>query len=193
MNPVPDSMIWRPDKVICEYYINGVTIREQKFIATNDVVCTIITSDFPVEIEFSGQSYADDKTVQTNAICQFIPQNNCIHITEGGIAEATPVRINGQNITQTGPLMYDGMSTIISSSHQILNYLQTDNNGQCFYTFTLPCDSNGVSLAWTMKDNFSEGLQNINQLLINPNSSMNSKTEYMNDILNNEILHFRCS
>ena len=54
-------------------------------------------------------------------------------------------------------------------------------------------DSNGVSLAWTMKDNFSEGLQNINQLLINPNSSMNSKTEYMNDILNNEIPYFRCS
>mgnify|MGYP001163916434 CR=1 FL=1 len=193
VNPVPNSMIWRPDKVICEYFINGITINEQKFIDTNDVVCTIITSDFPIEIEFSGQSYADNKTVQTNAICQFVTPNNCIHITEGGIAEATPIRVNGQNITQTGPLMYDGMSTIISSSHQIQNYLQTDNNGQCFYTFTLPCDSNGVSLAWTMNDNFSEGLQNINQLLINPNSSMNSKTEYMNDILNNEIPYFRCS
>ncbi len=35
-NPKPTSMQWRPDKMICEYEVGGVTIREEKFIAAND-------------------------------------------------------------------------------------------------------------------------------------------------------------
>ena len=34
--PKPKSMRWRPDKVICEYEVAGVKIREEKFIADND-------------------------------------------------------------------------------------------------------------------------------------------------------------
>ena len=35
-NPAPTRMIWRPDKMICEYDVGGVLIREEKFIGAND-------------------------------------------------------------------------------------------------------------------------------------------------------------
>ncbi len=42
-SPVPIAMYWRPDRMICEYLVGGVTIREEKFIALNDTACSIIT------------------------------------------------------------------------------------------------------------------------------------------------------
>ena len=35
-NPAPARMIWRPDKLICEYEIGDVLIKEEKFIGSND-------------------------------------------------------------------------------------------------------------------------------------------------------------
>ena len=46
-HPKPTSMVWRPDKMLCVYELDGVTIREEKFIAANDVVVSVITATRP--------------------------------------------------------------------------------------------------------------------------------------------------
>ena len=35
-HPKPQATWWRPDRLICEYKVGDATIREQKFISTND-------------------------------------------------------------------------------------------------------------------------------------------------------------
>ena len=42
-HPKPISMRWRPDKMICEYEVAGVTIKEEKFIAANDAAAVSYT------------------------------------------------------------------------------------------------------------------------------------------------------
>ena len=44
-----------------------------------------------------------------------------------------------------------------------------------------------------MDDVYSSAITNISSVLNNPETAKNSKTEYMNDILNDEIPYFRCS
>ena len=34
--------------MICEYEVDGIRLREEKFIAANDAACSIITSSKPV-------------------------------------------------------------------------------------------------------------------------------------------------
>lgn len=188
-HPVPVSMVWRPDRMICEYNVAGVAIREEKFIALNDAACTIITASEPVTLEFSGQSFADDKTIVRSATCELDATNNCVHVVEGGISEATPVK----GVTQTGPLMYDGMSTVVSASKTLENYAQSETNGQYFYTFTVPCNSNGLSLVWAMDDVYTQAVANVNELLADPAAALAAKTLHMNDLLNHQIPYFRCS
>ena len=48
--PKPTSMLWRPDKMICVYELDGVTIREEKFIAANDAAVSVITASRPIEL-----------------------------------------------------------------------------------------------------------------------------------------------
>ena len=192
-HPIPTSMVWRPDRLICEYDVNGVIIREEKFIDLNDTLCSIITSDQPIIIEFEGHSFADNQTTLTNASCQIDIANNCIHIIEGGESEAVPIRTNGVNVTQIGPIMYDEMSTVISASRNIEDFTNVDIQGQQNYSFSLPCDSNSLSLVWAMDDEYSEALVDINNLLSDPHLAKLNKTDYINDILNQQIPYFRCS
>ena len=192
-HPIPTSMVWRPDRLICEYDVNGVIIREEKFIDLNDTLCSIITSDQPIIIEFEGHSFADNQTTLTNASCQIDIANNCIHIIEGGESEAVPIRTNGVNVTQIGPIMYDEMSTVISASRNIEDFTNVDIHGQQNYSFSLPCDSNSLSLVWAMDDEYSEALVDINNLLSDPELAKSNKTVYINDILNQQIPYFRCS
>jgi hypothetical protein len=192
-HPAPVSMIWRPDRMIVEYEVGGVSIQEEKFIALNDVACTVITADQPIVLEFSGQSFADSRTTFTNATAQLDTQYNCVHIVEGGLSEAIPIRTNGVDVVLSGPLMYDGMSTVISASEPIENYQQTNQNGQQLYSFTLPCDTQGTALVWAMDDIYTNALTAVNELLSDPMAAKQAKTDYMNDILNDEIPYFRCS
>ena len=190
-NPVPTAMYWRPDKMICEYNVGGVNIHEEKFIADNDVACTIITSDAPVTLEFAGQSFArDGKSVTRTATCELDVANNSVHVVEGGTIEVKPV--DGE--FYTGVLMYDGMSTVISASETLTDYSQNEiTSGQWSYEFKVPCDSSGVSLVWAMDDVYSTAVSNIQDVLADPAGKMTAKTEYMNDILNYQIPYFRCS
>ncbi|ARN56162.1 hypothetical protein STSP1_00535 [Sedimentisphaera salicampi] len=195
-NPVPDRMYWRPDKMICEYEVGEVNIREEKFIAKNDVACTIITSDEPVTLEFSGQSFANDATVCTTASCLFDEASNSVHVVEGGVAEVLPDDPQN-NEPQPGVMMYDGMSTVISASRDLTDYQQYPLNdtieGQIGYSFKVSCDSSGTAVVWMMDDDYSNAVTLKDKVLEDPAGAMAAKTKYMNDILNYQIPYFRCS
>ena len=190
-SPVPIAMYWRPDRMICEYLVGGVTIREEKFIALNDTACSIITSELPITLEFAGQSFYDRRaTVSTTATCTFDSTNNVVHLVEGGVNLVKPYQ---QEVKQ-GVMMYDGMSTILSASKPLENYTNTtEATGQQKYSFTLPCDSNGLSLVWAMNDDGATAIKQAQSVLADSNIALKEKTDHMNDLLNNQIPYFRCS
>ena len=49
-HPVPTQMIWRPDKMVCEYQLDDILVREEKFIGENDAAASIITSSEPITL-----------------------------------------------------------------------------------------------------------------------------------------------
>ena len=65
--------------------------------------------------------------------------------------------------------------------------------GVCGYTFTLELDSEPTTLAWTMRDSLQEATSAVEDLLEDPTSHMATKTQKLNDQLNNIVPYFRCS
>ncbi|MEE8452568.1 MAG: hypothetical protein V3R99_11660, partial [Thermoguttaceae bacterium] len=156
-HPVPTSMKWRPDKVICEYEVGGVRIHEEKFIAGNDVACSIITSDGPITLRFEGHSLVIPKlSLQRTSEVRFDRANNSVHVAEGGTVTTHPV----EDETCPGRLIYDGMSTVLSSSARLSAYTaSTDDEGRRHYSFEVPCDSRGVAVTWAMDDEYGNALK----------------------------------
>ena len=190
-NPGPTAMYWRPDRIICQYQVAGINIREDKYIALNDTACSIITSDQPITLEFAGKSfYKEGITQSTTATCNFDATNNAVHVVDGGVNLVTPTQGN----QVPGVMMYDGMSTIISASKPIQNYNNTTaGTGQQFYSFAVPCDADGLSLTWAMHDDSNTAIAETQTVLAAPQAQLQAKTDYMNDLLNNQIPYFRCS
>ena len=190
-HPVPTSMVWRPDKVICTYRVGDVDIREEKFIAANDVACSIISSESPVILRFDGHSLVIPKlSIDRTAKVRFDESNNAIHITEGGTVVTHPV----ENETCTGRLIYDGMSTVLSSSARITAYAaRTDDKGRQVYSFRVPCDRRGVAITWAMDDEYAKALAASRSVLADCREALAAKTKAMNDLLNYQIPYFRCS
>ncbi len=189
--PVPVSMKWRPDKVICEYEVGGVQIHEEKFIANNDVACSIISSDKPIKISFDGRSlYIPNLSLESKATVQFDRTNNSVHITEDGTVTTHPV----QGETVPGMLIYDGMSTVLSCSIPIVGYASNiDDRGQCHYSFEINCDDQGVAIAWAMADSYPKALADVQEVLDDSQAALDAKSQTMNDLLNYQIPYFRCS
>jgi len=191
-NPVPARMYWRPDRVICEYEVGGVSIREEKFISTNDVACSLIKSSAPIQIRFSGQSYVSSaRSVQKTSTQQYDATHNMVHVVEGGTAFARPV----EGLDVVGQLMYDGMSTVVSASE---NFAATyggfkDGNGRQQYVFTVPCDAQGLAICWAMHDDYANARDRVLTVLTDPDGELAAKRTVMNDLLNNQIPYFRCS
>ena len=91
-------------------------------------------------------------------------------------------------------MMYDGMSTIISASKPLENYTNTtESTGQQLYSFTVPCDSGGLSLVWAMNDDAATAISEAQAVLAAPQTELQAKTDSMNDLLNNQVPYFRCS
>jgi len=204
-NPAPTRMFWRPDKMIVEYELSnssaGVTpvkIREEKFIAANDVVSTTITADRPVTLEFTGRSYAitqksaASRIIKLDGKCSFDKGSNMIRVIEGGQVR-TKVSEKPEVIVP-GKLVYDGMSGVISASRSLENVTLYDgDHGVCGYNFSVPVDSSGVTLSWTMNDDYPKAKDAVHEVLGNPSQYMTAKTSKMNDLLNNVVPYFRCS
>lgn len=205
-NPVPTSIIWRPDKMICTYQLSGVTVTEHKFISNEDVLVSIITSSQPVTLEFNGHSFVNTNNIPTfdgdppntpfsqqrTATASFDSANNAIHITEGG---TIMTKIDFGRPAVEGQLMYHSMSVALSSTADISGTysLHSDNEGRQVYSFRVPCDQSGVAIAFAMGDDYAETIGRVTDALANPDAALQSKTDLLNDWLNYQIPYFRCS
>lgn len=203
--PVPKEMIWRPDRQICRYEVGGVKIEEHKFIALNDVVCTIITADRPVTLEFDGHSYVNTNHIPTfdhdpentpfsqerAATARYDTENNAIHIVEKGTAIVKP---EWREKAVTGRMMYDGMSLVLSASVDLAqsHTLHRDEEGRQVYTFQVPADQNGIAIIYAMDDDYAGLLPRVKSVLENPQKALAEKTKHVNDWLNYQIPYFRC-
>ena len=190
-HPKPKSMRWRPDKVICEYEVGGVKIREEKFIATNDAAASIITSTQPIQLQFSGHSFWHRNSVTSTASLQVDSQNNALLITEGGTVKSRPDPERGERI---GPCVYSGMTTVLSASRNLCGSveIQQDERGVQHYTFTVPCDTQGTTVSWAMHDDKKAAVKAARNILQNDQNYLSAKTAEMNRQLNEEIPWFRC-
>lgn len=190
-HPKPKSMRWRPDKMICEYEVGGVTLREEKFIAANDAAASIITSSKPVTLQFSGHSFYHRNSLTSSASIKFDEPNQVLVILEGGTVKSQPDP-NGKE--RIGPAVYQGMTTVLSASRDISATLSTeeDDQGVQHYSFTIPCDRKGTTVSWAMHDNPETAIQSARQIIQNDKTWLSEKTTEMNRQLNDEIPWFRC-
>ena len=191
-HPVPEKMYWRPDRMICEYEVAGARLREEKFIAANDAACSIITSSKPLTLRFAGQSFYGRNSVNSSATIEYDANHNAIHIVEGGTTKCKPETDRSE---RTGPIMYQGMSTVLSASRNFSDShrFSEGKDGERQYEFEVPCDSNGVVLVWAMHDEHQQALKNATDVLGKSRESMGAKTVEMNRQLNEEVPYFRCS
>jgi hypothetical protein len=190
-NPKPKSMRWRPDKMICEYEVGGVTLREEKFIAANDAAASVITSSKPVTLAFSGHSFFNRNSVSSSASIKFDTQSNSLVISEGGTVKSRPDPDGGERI---GPCVYSGMTTVLSASRDLAESVTTrkDERGVEHYTFSVPCDSEGTTVSWAMHDDANVALKSARDIIQHHEPWLSAKTAEMNRQLNDEIPWFRC-
>ena len=191
-HPVPDRMYWRPDRMVCEYELDGIRLHEEKFIAGNDAACSVITSSQPVTLRIAGQSYFGRHSVSSTASIDFDVSRNTIHITEGGLTKCKPETDRSE---QTAPIMYQGMSTVLTASQRLDDVHQfTDgSDGEKQYSFDLKCDQAGVTLVWAMHDEYEVAARNAQAVVNAANEWKMGKTQELNRQLNQEIPWFRCS
>ena len=172
--------------------VTPVSVREEKFIAANDVVSTIITSDHPVILEVSGRSFDTGNAISLNGKCSFHPENNAIQVIEGGrvmakVSESPPIE-------KEATLMYDGMSMALTASRPMENVtLYEISPGVCGYTFFIPLDAQGFVMSWAMDYEWTRAIEAVLEIQSNPSEHMTDKTTKMNNLLNNVVPFFRCS
>ena len=200
--PVPTKMFWRPDRMICEYKVGGVQLREEKFIAANDAACSVITASQPVTLRFDGRSFFGRQSVSSTAKIKYDADHNAIHIVEGGTTKCRPETDRSE---RSGPIMYEGMSTVLAASRNFAknHRFEKGEHGQWRYEFDVPCDSKGVVLVWAMHDDGRQAMQNAmavlgdvkdsNVRMAHARSAMLAKTREINRQLNEDIPWFRCS
>ncbi|MGC6426090.1 MAG: glycosyl hydrolase family 65 protein [Akkermansiaceae bacterium] len=188
--PKPKSMRWRPDKMICEYEVGGVLIREEKFIAANDSAASIITSSKPITLQFQGHSFHTRNSVSSTASIALDESRKSLLIAEGGTMKSRPDPDGPERI---GPSLYSGMTTALSASHSFADSLTIEEkNGVQHYTFRVPCDQNGLIVSWAMDDDRGSALAAARSVIENHREALAAKSAAMNRLLNDEIPWFRC-
>lgn len=190
-HPKPTSMRWRPDKMICVYELDGVVIREEKFIATNDAAASVITASRPVTIRFSGHSFYHRNSVSSSAAIRLDTDNNAILVSEGGTVKCRPDPGGDERV---GPCVYAGMTTVLSASRDLSESAvhHRDKRGVQIYSFSVPCDREGTSVSWAMHDEPDVAVKAARDILLNHKVRLAEKTTEMNRQLNEEVPWFRC-
>jgi len=205
-HPKPENLIWRPDRQITKYNIDGIEIVETKFISLNDVVCSIIKSSEPIKIRFNGTGFYNPMNLPTfdgdedgipwqqniKSNISFRVVDNAIQIYESSDMMVKP---NWGKNAILGKMMYDGMSVVISSTKSIQSSHNTsyDKNKVPNYDFTIDCDSSGVGIFYSIGDNYEQVISNIKKVRSNVEKELEMKTTHMNKLLNEQIPYFRCS
>lgn len=189
-NPKPKSMKWRPDRMVCEYEVGRVTIREEKFIGKNDAAASIITSSKPVRLRFRGQSFYHRNSVGSTAEMKVDGAGNSLVILEGGTVRSVPDPDGPERI---GRCVYDGMTTVLGVSRLMEKVVtKEDDRGVWEYSFEVPCDAKGVTVSWAMDDEEKVALKKSEEILKNDDEWLSAKAAEMNRLLNEEVPWFRC-
>ena len=190
-HPKPTSMRWRPDRMICEYEVGGVKIREEKFIADNDAAASIITASRPVILKFSGHSFYHRKSVSSSASVDLSKEHNALLVSEAGTVSSRPDPGGQERI---GPCVYSGMTTVLSASRDITQSLVTreDQRGVQHYSFSVPCDNKGTIVSWAMHDDPQTAVRSAREIINNYHLLLRAKTTEINRQLNEEIPWLRC-
>ena len=96
---------------------------------------------------------------------------------------------------RTGPMVYEGMSTVLSSSRGLGSTveLNQDKRGVQHYEFSVPCDRMGTVVAWAMHDKAEDAVRAARTVIAEHPSLLAAKTAECNRELNDEIPWFRCS
>ena len=205
-HPAPVSMEWRPDRQVCRYRIGDVTIYETKFIALNDVACSIISSNKPVTLQFEGSSFVLDDSIpvfdddrrnvafsqKREATGEFIESDNAIHIIEKGTMMG---KADWGEPAVEAPMMYSGLSVVLSASRSLATtqHIHRDDKGRQCYDFQIPCDSSGTVITYSIADQYEEAIATSKKVLHDPWKALHDKTDWYNRLLNTEIPRFRCS
>jgi len=191
-HPAPTRMFWRPDKMICEYEIGDLRIREEKFIGANDAAASIITSSKPVILRFEGRSLLVRDSISSTSEIRYDPAGNTILISEGGTIHSRPDPDGPERI---GPCVYEGMTTALSCSKDFSKSVKFDKGkkGERIYLFEIPCDSKGTTISWAMNDDQGKARQAAREIISKDQQMLTAKTAEMNRKLNEEIPQFRCS
>ena len=190
MHPKPTSMRWRPDKLICEYDLDGVQIREEKFVGENDAIASLIVSSKPVTLNFSGHSFYHRNSVSSNAKMRIDNSSNSLLITEGGNVKSRPDPNADERV---GPCVYTDMTTALSASRSIENVsIERDDRGVQNYEFSVNCDEAGTVVAWAMHDNSKIAMESAREIIRNHDHWRVAKTAEINRQLNEEVPFFRC-
>jgi hypothetical protein len=191
-HPVPTKMYWRPDRMICEYEVAGIQLREEKFIAANDVACSMITASRPITLRFDGRSFFGRHSLKSTASIEYDSAHNAIHIVEGGTTKCRPETDQSEPV---GPIMYQGMSTVLAASRNFApsHAFTKGTRGEMHYEFEVSCDTRGVTLVWAMHDDARQAMAAAMAGLRKPRELLLEKTSEMNRQLNREIPYFRCS
>lgn len=190
-HPEPKSMRWRPDRVICEYELGGVTVREEKFIAANDAAASIITASKPVTLTFSGHSFYTRNSRSSSATIRVDSPNRMLVISEGGTVKSRPDPGRAERI---GPCLYSGMTTVLRASRDFVEpvSIRKDERGVHHYTFSVPCDREGTTVSWAMHDDPDSAIRSARDIIRNDTAWLSAKTAELNRQLNEEIPWFRC-
>lgn len=191
-HPEPVRMHWRPDKMVCEYLVDGIEIREEKFIGPNDAAASIITSSEPVTLQFSGHSFFVRNSVSSTARIELRDDRNVILITEGGTVKSRPDP-NGPE--RVGPIVYQGMTTALSASRDFTQTIEfrDGDRGEKHYRFEVPCDVEGVTVSWAMNDEPGRAVEAAREIIDQDEEWLAEKTSEMNLLLSRGIPQFRCS
>ena len=191
-HPVPSQMIWRPDKMICEYQLDNILIREEKFIGENDAAASIITSSEPVILRFEGHSFYVRHSVSSSAKISYQKANNTIVVLEGGTVKSRP---DPDGPVRVGPCVYQNMTTALSASKDFSKTFSSKlgDNGEQKYRFEIPCDSHGVTVSWAMDDNQEKAINKAGEIVLRAKELLAFKTNEMNLLLSHGIPQFRCS
>ena len=190
-NPRPTSMRWRPDKLICEYEFDGVHLREEKYVAANDAVASIIWSSEPVALKFTGHSFFHRQSVSSTAKVSVNRDTNTILISEGGTVRSRP---DPGAVERVGPCVYSGMSTALCASRDFLSSTtRRDDRDVQHYEFTVPCDTKETVVSWAMHDDAAIAIGAARELTDGYRAPLTRKTSEMNRLLNDQVPWFRCS
>ena len=187
-----------------------VTVREEKFIALNEVVSTTITASRRVTLEINGGSYTSGDTGKPNqgvvgglntlnGTCSHELRGSVdvIRVNETGRAEASVL----PNTKREGPFVLEGMSGVLAASRPMGNLTLTSREGWfgtvCEYKFSFEIGgaAGNATVAYSMEDSdkYEETAQRVASVAHNPSAHAAAKTDKMNGLLNDVVPYFRCS